>query len=120
MQQQQQPDVMLLGDAAAAIAAITSKRRLDRLASWPEVSGGGVSRMADVAAKCYQILHLPLESTGPKSLEYVPHPLHASSVYLPCFPGIFTPLSQVPTSAAAAPHSGLCRPDAAAADFQSP
>jgi hypothetical protein len=70
MQQQQQPDVMLQGDAVAAIAAITSKRRLERLAAWPEVAGGGAARVADLVTKCYQILHLPLESTGPKSLEY--------------------------------------------------
>ena len=70
MQQQQQPDVMLLGDAVAAIAAIASKRRLERLAAWPEVAGGGAGRVADLVTKCYQILHLPLESTGPKSLEY--------------------------------------------------
>jgi hypothetical protein len=72
MQQQQQPDVMLLGDAAAAIAAIASRRRLERLAAWPDVAGGGQSRMTDIVSKCYQILHLPLESTGPKSLEYDP------------------------------------------------
>jgi hypothetical protein len=70
MPQQQQPDVMLQGDAVAAIAAITSKRRLERLAAWPEVAGGGAARAADLVTKCYQILHLPLESTGPKSLEY--------------------------------------------------
>ena len=61
---------MLLGDAVAAIAAIASKRRLERLAAWPDVAGGGAGRVADLVTKCYQILHLPLESTGPKSLEY--------------------------------------------------
>jgi hypothetical protein len=72
MQQQQQPDVMLVGEAVAAIAAMTSKRRLERLAAWPEVAGGGAGRAADLVTKCYQILHLPLESTGPKSVEYCP------------------------------------------------
>jgi hypothetical protein len=72
MHVQQQPDVMLQGDAPAAIASIMSRRRLERLAAWPEVAGGGLSRKADVVTKCYQILHLPLESTGPKSLEYKP------------------------------------------------
>jgi hypothetical protein len=85
MQQQQQPEVMLLGDAVAAIAAITSKRRLDRLASWPEAAGGGSSRMTDVATKCYQILHLPLESTGAKSLECDPSCLHFAAPFLFCF-----------------------------------
>ncbi len=61
---------MLIGEAVAAIAAMTSKRRLDRLAAWPEVAGGGAGRAADLVTKCYQILHLPLESTGPKSVEY--------------------------------------------------
>ncbi len=85
---------MLLGDAAAAIAAITSKRRLERLASWPEVSGGGASRMADVAAKCYQILHLPLESTGPKSLEYRPPSLELVKRALPCFHAVVSGTSK--------------------------